>query len=73
MQTSLQLVVTFQVESQSLKLADMDAVRGACGQAVEAALAEGINHGLDASMTVESVRPITVHYTKVAKKKGSRP
>ena len=74
MQTSLQLVVTFQVESQSLKLADMDTVRGACGRAVEAALAGGIKHDLaGTTMALDSVRPITVHYTKVTNGKGNRP
>jgi hypothetical protein len=70
MKTSIQLIVTVNVESSKLTLADMDTVRGACGRAVETALHEGLNHGLDASMTLDSVRPITVHYTKVAKKKG---
>ena len=74
MKTTLQLIVTFQVESESLKLADMDSVRGACGRAVEAALGQGIKHGLaGTTMALESVRPIVVHFSKVAKKKGNRP
>ena len=73
MKTTLQLIVTVNVESSTLKLTDMDAVRGACGRAVEAALGQGIKHGLvGTTMALDSVRPITVHYTKVAKK-GNRP
>ena len=74
MKTTLQLIVTVNVESSTLKLTDMDTVRRACGPAVEAALGQGFKHDLaGTTMTLDSVRPITVHFTKVAKKKGSRP
>ena len=68
---------TFSEESSTLRLTGMGTVRGACGRAVEDALRRqqdvGFSHGLDdTTLMLEPVRPITVHYTKVGKRKGRR-